>query len=115
MKNKEDQVPARNRRRFMRQAGQLAAGALIATSASAAVASPGKNRGAFSLSADTKNVCATCQYWGAKRRVSQDGTRVMIGSLGWCNNRNSPNFGRMTSPETGPMKAWVKWSALGDQ
>lgn len=115
MNNNEHKGPVNNRRRFMRRAGQLAAGTLIATSAGGAIAGQGKHGGAFSLSADAENICATCQYWGAKRRVTQDGARVTIGSLGWCNNRKSPRFGRMTSPETGPMKAWVKWSALGDQ
>lgn len=57
--------------------------------------------------------CGTCEFWGGQRRVSKDGKHLTVTSLGWCNNPNSPNFRKMTSPEHGPMDVWKKWSVLG--
>jgi hypothetical protein len=57
--------------------------------------------------------CATCEYWGGSRRVSQDGKTLLVTGLGWCNNPNSRNYQKLTSPEHGPMDAWKKWQVLG--
>ena len=56
--------------------------------------------------------CATCAYWGGQRHVTPDKTEVHVKTLGMCNNPASPNFHTITSPDTGPMKAWVRWAAL---
>ena len=66
----------------------------------------------FEVSTDVKEQCATCAYWGGKRRVSKDGKKVLSSSLGICNNPKSPNYQKTTTPETGPMKVWKKWDAL---
>ena len=65
---------------------------------------------AFSISADGR--CGTCQFWGGRRRVSDDGKAVLAESLGTCNNPPSHNFRKVTTPETGPMPLWKKWEAL---
>jgi len=67
---------------------------------------------AYAISADTKERCGTCQFWGGKRRVSEDGKTVLAESLGVCNNPPSHNYQKVTTPETGPMPLWKKWEAL---
>lgn len=67
---------------------------------------------AFAIGADSEARCGTCQFWGGKRRVSDDGRTVLAESLGVCNNPASHNFRKVTTPETGPMPAWKKWEAL---
>lgn len=76
--------------------------------------SPGNGKGlaAVLIGAEREGICATCQFWGGLRRVAVDGKSVFAESLGWCNNRASPSFQAMRSPESGPMKAWRKWDAL---
>lgn len=73
---------------------------------------PTKGKRAVIVEASREGICATCAYWGGLRRITQDGKSVLAESLGWCNNRESPSFLDMRSPEAGPMKAWRKWDAL---
>lgn len=67
----------------------------------------------MSLGADITKHCVTCKFWGGQRHVSKDGKTVMVSSLGYCNNPKSPNYQKVTQPETGPMQVWEKWGALG--
>ena len=98
-----------NRRNFILRATQLTAGGLLAGGAMSSSAG-GTN---LVMDASKPSICGTCQYWGGQRRVSEDGKSIEITSLGWCNNPKSPNYRNTTSPETGPMKVWEKWSVLG--
>ena len=97
-----------DRRRFLGRS--LAAAAALSVPA---VQAGQQGMGSFAVAASTEGQCATCTYWGGMRRVSREGTEVHVKSLGFCNNRQSPNFRKMTSPNTGPMPHWVKWPALG--
>jgi hypothetical protein len=56
--------------------------------------------------------CGTCEFWGGPRRLAQDGTTITITGLGWCNNPQSQNYQKMTSPEHGPMAVWKKWPLI---
>jgi len=60
----------------------------------------------------TEGQCATCKYWGGIRKLSKDGKTVCAQSLGYCNNPESHNYHKTTTPETGPMKKWRKWGAI---
>jgi len=105
------------RRRFLTRTGLLVAGAAVAGSAAAESHGVGKKWGKhsndFIMPANTESKCATCLFWGGRRHISRDGSEVHVTSLGMCNNPASPNYHHTTSPDTGPMKAWVKWGALG--
>lgn len=104
---------ANERRRFLRY-GTAAAAALVAASPVPA-AEHKKRRGqhhAFVVPDDTEGQCATCVFWGGERHVNREKTAVHVTSLGMCNNPASANYHTTTSPNTGPMKAWVKWPAL---
>ncbi|MEB2343955.1 MAG: hypothetical protein OZ948_04385 [Deltaproteobacteria bacterium] len=84
-----------------------------ATSALAASPHPGGGSSeGFAVDADTKERCATCQFWGGRRRVTVDGKTVLAESLGVCNNPASHNHQKVTTPETGPMPRSKKWEAL---
>ncbi|MEX2481719.1 MAG: hypothetical protein WD928_12755 [Gammaproteobacteria bacterium] len=98
-----------DRRRFLNRS--LAAAAVAMTVP--AVEAGQHGMGSFAVAASTEGQCATCTYWGGMRRMSREGTEVHVKSLGFCNNPQSPNFRKMTSPNTGPMPHWVKWSAIG--
>ncbi len=103
-------VKPSNRRNFILRTTQLAVGGLLA---SQVIASNASETG-FVMDASKPSVCGTCQFWGGQRLISEDGKSVEITSLGWCNNPKSPNYRKTTSPETGPMNVWEKWSVLGD-
>lgn len=100
------------RRKFIASTAVLA-GAAFGGVAMTATAQKGAQKGVLLIASERENICATCQFWGAKRRISRDGKHVAVKSLGWCNNRKSPNFGNTTGPQTGPMKVWEKWEAIG--
>lgn len=67
----------------------------------------------YIMDASVKKHCGTCEFWGGPRRISEDGKTITITGLGWCNNRASHNYQKLTSPEHGPMDTWRKWSVLG--
>jgi anaerobic selenocysteine-containing dehydrogenase len=102
--------PIADRRTFLTRASQVIVGS--AAGGVLFVADAAAQRGAYQMSGDTKGKCATCAFWGGKRRVSPDRKTVFVQSLGWCNNPASPNFQKTTTPETGPMDTWRKWEAL---
>ena len=56
--------------------------------------------------------CATCEFWGGPRRLARDGKSITVTGLGWCNNPNSENYQKITSPEHGPMAVWKKWQVI---
>jgi len=108
-----------SRRRLLRNSGlAVAGGALLGfgpntrATEQGSMAGAGKGVAAVLIGAEREGICATCQFWGGLRRVAVDGKSVLAESLGWCNNRASPSFQMMRSPEAGPMKAWRKWDAL---
>ena len=68
----------------------------------------------YEMSSGVEGRCATCEFWGGQRRLSENGTAITVTGLGWCNNPKSPNYRKMTSPEHGPMGGvWKKWAPLG--
>jgi len=116
---KTDTVFVEARRRLLASGGLAAIGtALVGLSHGANAQgqgidpSGGKGIAGVAIAADRAGICATCQFWGGMRRVAEDGKSVLAESLGWCNNRASPSFQMMRSPEAGPMQAWRKWDAL---
>jgi len=104
---------SQTRRTFL---GLVACGLGVGAGATRALAAAehasGDSATAFAIAADTKDRCGTCQFWGGRRRVSDDGKSVLAESLGTCNNPPSHNFRKVTTPETGPMPLWKKWEAL---
>lgn len=111
------------RRMFLMQAATIAAATIAGTGTSVkAVAAEHEGHSAmlgkggadgYTMSTSVENRCATCNFWGGERRVSADGKELTVGGLGWCNNPDSPNYLKLTSPEHGPMDMWRKWSVLG--
>jgi hypothetical protein len=61
-----------------------------------------------------ENRCATCQFWGGMRKLSQDKSQVIAQSMGWCNNPDSGNYQKLTEADHHMMKPdiWQKWSAI---
>ncbi|NNC67718.1 MAG: hypothetical protein HKN83_06780 [Gammaproteobacteria bacterium] len=97
-----------NRRKFLGKTS-----ALFTLAAIGGIASSSTNAGLhFEMSSDTEGKCATCKYWGGIRKLSKDGKTVCAQSLGYCNNPESHNYHKTTTPETGPMKKWKKWGAI---
>lgn len=96
-----------NRREFLQK------GALIATATAIAASSANAQSPDFmTVSARTRDRCATCAYWGGQRTLSEDRRTVEVRSFGVCNNQSSPMYRTTTSAEHGPMDVWVKWPAL---
>jgi hypothetical protein len=86
--------------------------AIVAEAAGGGMLGHGGTDGYVLGSAVTQH-CGTCEFWGGPRRLSKDRKSITVSGLGWCNNPDSPNYEKMTSPETGPMTTWKKWSLLG--
>jgi len=115
------------RRVFLKRAAGVAAmvvaGTVIATRARAGELDGHEEHGAtlgkgaadgYEMSSGVEGRCATCEFWGGQRRLSESGGAITVTGLGWCNNPKSPNYRKMTSPEHGPMReVWKKWGALG--
>lgn len=114
MSEAQDQKQVEGRRGFLARCATL--GIAVVGTTTAGAASHGSHSGPqtreFVMSADTEGKCGTCVFWGGKRHVSLDKTEVHAASLGMCNNPASPNYHRITTPESGPMKAWMQWPAL---
>ncbi len=103
-----------DRRSMLKKGGAFLTAGLLGGVASKAMASEHghKRMRAFAVDASKEGVCSTCRFWGGIRRASEDRKTVYCESLGWCNNPKSMNYQTMTTPITGPMKAWRKWEAL---
>lgn len=120
-----DERPASNSRRRLLGALGAVTGALTVGASSTVLADnhakAGGHKGmgdghakqhAFVVPATTESRCATCAFWGGQRHTNRERTQVHVQSLGMCNNPASPNFHTVTSPDTGPMENWVRWTAL---
>ena len=66
------------------------------------------------IDATARDTCATCQYWGGMRKISDDKKGVVAQSMGWCNNPDSMNYQKLTTADHKMMKTgiWKKWGAL---
>ena len=108
-----------SRRNFLATSGKL----LVGSIALGSIAAHGDEEHAqmhqsggdgLAVDAASKDMCATCQFWGGMRKISDDGKQVIAQSMGWCNNPDSPNHQKLTAADH-PMKkpgVWKKWPAL---
>ncbi len=111
----------RDRRDFLLRTCVLVSGSLFAATvpigaratehAGSAMLGKGGSDG-YIMDSETTQRCGTCVFWGGPRRVGQDGKTITVMGLGWCNNPQSPNYQKMTSPDHGPMSHWRKWPAI---
>ena len=97
------------RRTFMHRTAQVAVGGVLGSLLSNAGAT---DLAGFKIDSATEYKCATCNFWGGIRKLSEDSKTITTQSLGWCNNPKSHSYQKMTPPDYGPMKAWKKWGAL---
>ncbi|MFY9976264.1 MAG: hypothetical protein WAK53_18580 [Chromatiaceae bacterium] len=109
-------MPLETRRSFLATSGKLLVGtvALGALAARAEEHQHGGEGNGLTIVASSENVCATCQFWGGMRKASEDKKEVVAQSMGWCNNPDSPNHGKLTMPDHEMKKAgvWKRWAAL---
>ena len=98
-----------NRRQFLGKTGKLLGVAALGGGFTATAANAGLK---YEMPSVTEGKCATCSYWGGIRKLSKDGKSVISQSLGYCNNPESHNYHKTTTPETGPMKKWRKWEVI---
>jgi hypothetical protein len=110
----------RDRRTFLQQVCVVAAGSALAgplagraTGAEHAGALGRGGTDGYVMDATVARHCATCEFWGGARRLAADRKSLTVTGLGWCNNPQSPNYQKLTSPEHGPMDVWKKWAVLG--
>ena len=111
------------RRAFLLKTGAVAVGSMLAAGGvrQAVAAEPeGKamemmgqgGPDGYVMHSNVVQRCGTCEFWGGPRRLAQDGKSITITGLGWCNNPQSANYQKMTSPEHGPMAVWKKWQLI---
>ena len=105
------------RRRFLAASGKLLVGTVALGSLGAQAAEEHVHAGpgdGLVVDATSKNRCATCQFWGGMRKISDDKKQVIAQSMGWCNNPESPNHRKLTVADHEMKKAgiWKKWGAL---
>jgi hypothetical protein len=60
---------------------------------------------------ETREKCATCQFWGGTRSLSRDRRTVIASGTGLCSNPQSPAYRRQTRPDQGA-RVWQMWEAL---
>jgi len=107
----------KSRRNFLSASGKLLVSAAALGSLSAYAAEEHEHGGSgqgLIVDAATENRCATCQFWGGMRKVSEDKKQVIVQSMGWCNNPDSPNHQKLTAADHEMKKAgiWKKWAVL---
>lgn len=95
----------------------IGASALASTSAFASSDGGHMDHGSghgLEIDASTKDTCATCQYWGGMRKLSDAKDMVVTQSMGWCNNPDSMNFQRLTTADHKMKKTgvWRKWDII---
>jgi len=106
-----------SRRSFLTTSGRLLLGAAVFGSLKAYAAEEHQHGGSgegLIVDAASRDRCATCQFWGGMRKVSEDKKQVIAQSMGWCNNPNSPNHQKLTAADHHMKKPeiWEKWSVL---
>lgn len=108
-----------SRRNFLSYSGKLlvgtaAFGSLAAHSSEEHAHMHGGSGDGHAIDAMAKNKCATCQFWGGMRKISDDKKQVIAQSMGWCNNPDSPNHQKLTMADHEMKKPniWKKWPAL---
>ena len=106
-----------SRRSFLTATGKLLVGAAALGSLTAHAAEEHNHGGSGSglmLDATLESRCATCQFWGGMRKVSEDKKQVITQSMGWCNNPDSPNHQKLTAADHHMKKPgiWKKWAVL---
>lgn len=107
-----------SRRNFLATSGKLLVGSVALGSIAAHAAEHGHDHGGAGqglvVDAASEDVCATCQFWGGMRKISEDGQTLVAQSMGWCNNPNSPNHQKLTAADHQMKKPgiWKKWPAL---
>ena len=110
------------RRAFLLKTCTVAAGSVLAAGYGRAVAAEQEGKAmdmmgqggadGYVMPSSVAQRCATCEFWGGPRRLAQDGKTITVTGLGWCNNPQSPDYQKMTSPEHGPMTVWKKWQLI---
>ena len=111
-------MASESRRNFLATSSKLVVGA-VALGSFAAHASEhegmhGGSADGHAIDAKATHTCATCQFWGGMRKISEDKKEVLAQSIGWCNNPNSPNHQKLTMADHKMKKPgiWKKWGAL---
>jgi len=110
-----------NRRGFLVKSAAVVVGSVLGSATLRSIARGQESMGAmghgeaggYVMATGIIKHCGTCEFWGGPRRISSDGKTITVTGLGWCNNPNSPNYQKMTTPDHGPMDTWRKWGALG--
>lgn len=109
----------KKRRDFIATTGKLLAGtAAVAAWSTSQAADHSEHHSSSSdglvVAAAVDKTCASCEYWGGMRRISEDGTQISTQSMGWCNNPPSPNYQKLTQADHQMTEAgvWKKWAAL---
>jgi anaerobic selenocysteine-containing dehydrogenase len=108
-----------SRRNFLTSAGKLLVSTVTLGSLAAYAAEEHTQMHAVSgdglaVDATSKNICATCQFWGGMRKISDNRQEVIAQSMGWCNNPESPNHQKLTAADhqMNEPGIWKKWPAL---
>ena len=108
-----------SRRNFLATSGKLlvstvALGSIAAHATEEHAHMHGGSGDGLAVDATSKNMCATCQFWGGMRRISDDNKEVIAQSMGWCNNPDSPNHRKLTAADHQMNKPgiWTRWPAL---
>jgi hypothetical protein len=107
----------KSRRTFLTTTGKLFVGAATLGTFTAQAADEhqhGSSGEGHVIDAALESRCATCQFWGGMRKVSDDKKHVITQSMGWCNNPRSPNHQKLTAGDHHMKKpgVWKKWAVL---
>jgi anaerobic selenocysteine-containing dehydrogenase len=112
-------MSSESRRNFLAASGKLivgtvALGTLAAQASQEQAQMPESSGNGLAIDAKAEDTCATCQFWGGMRKISEDKAQVITQSMGWCNNPKSRNHGKLTAADNRMKKPgiWEKWSAL---
>jgi anaerobic selenocysteine-containing dehydrogenase len=110
-------MSSESRRNFLSASGKLIVGTIALGSICAGATEDRMREGAgdgLIVRSATENTCATCEFWGGMRTISNDRRHVTAQSMGWCNNSDSPNHEKLTAADHQMLKPgiWRKWAAL---
>jgi anaerobic selenocysteine-containing dehydrogenase len=108
-----------SRRNFLAASGKLIVGTValgpFAAYASQEQAHMHESSGkGIPIDAMAEDTCATCQFRGGMRKISEDRKQVVTQSIGWCNNPESMNHQKLTTADHQMKKPgiWKRWAAL---